>query len=223
MERWGENVENCRSVSRVNRFRFIKGRSRAMIFELSSNIPCMARNHGRRGVCHYAVCNRFRVATKFIEEFLCGASLSLSLFLYVTRSTWKLNWTLVLPYSFFPVYRYIPEWSKRCATRFAYYRVDRSFSSFPLSLSVSFRTYATFRARLRTTIVPWLQVLDIPIGERVNWLRQDIPRTGRRTFEILLSQTARISNHSPQYENARIQNIIHDCKLNFRSASELFA
>lgn len=126
MERWGENVENCRSVSRVNRFRFIKGRSRAMIFELSSNIPCMARNHGRRGVCHYAVCNRFRVATKFIEEFLCGASLSLSLFLYVTRSTWKLNWTLVLPYSFFPVYRYIPEWSKRCATRFAYYRVDRS-------------------------------------------------------------------------------------------------
>lgn len=72
-------MENCRPVSRVNRFRFIKGRSRAMIFELSSNIPCMARNHGRRGVCHYAVCNRFRVATKFIEEFLCGASLSLSL------------------------------------------------------------------------------------------------------------------------------------------------
>lgn len=55
-----------------------------MIFELSSNIPCMARNHGRRGVCHYAVCNRFRVATKFIEEFY-AAPLSLSL--CVTRST----------------------------------------------------------------------------------------------------------------------------------------
>lgn len=100
MERWGENVENCRPVSRVNRFRFIKGRSRAMIFELSSNIPCMARNHGRRGVCHYAVCNRFRVATKFIEEFLCGASLSLSLSTWRgRRENWIGLWFSRIPFS----------------------------------------------------------------------------------------------------------------------------
>lgn len=147
MERWGENVENCRSVSRVNRFRFIKGRSRAMIFELSSNIPCMARNHGRRGVCHYAVCNRFRVATKFIEEFLCGASLSLSLRDAVDV---KIELDSGSPVFLFPR---VSIYSRMIEKMRDKVRLLSSGSiSFPLS--VSFRMYATFRARLRTTIVP---------------------------------------------------------------------
>lgn len=86
-----------------------------------------------------------------------------------------------------------------------------------LSLSLSLRLFFTYFEHVYELLL--FQVLDIPIGERANWLHEDIPQLGYVQLSKFFSQTAYpITLHDCSYSKYNTQS-----KLKFRSVSELFA